>query len=210
MAENRFNSMLEKVIDRYSIENPRTSDEVMLAKIAAGEPVTEPAETRLQYWLRQIELQGDVPTTHDLEVSENGNFTPQEFGSQYFSSVKVAVPIPTLENKNISENGTFNADSGKAWNSVTVSVPPYITSTNLPLTTQIGDVVFVGVILGSGAITNMHINLYVRGETPATSYIVEHFGNFSLSGDVLSFSPNTGYNIIWTGFAQKYINIGGD
>lgn len=207
MAENRFNSMLERIIDRYNIENPRTSDEVMFAEIAAGETVTESAETRLQYWLKQIKLQGDVPKTHDLETSENGIFSPQDYDADYFSSVTVSVPVPTLESKNISENGTFTPGSGKAWDSVTVSVPPYITSLTLPATTQVGDVVFVGVVLGSGSITNMHINLYVRGETPATSYIVEHFGNFSLSGDVLSFSPNSGYNIVWTGFAKGYFNV---
>ena len=62
MAEDRITQMLEDVSDGNTIDNPRTSDEVMLAKLAAGEEVTESPRTRFQYWLKKLPSGGGEPT----------------------------------------------------------------------------------------------------------------------------------------------------
>lgn len=53
------------------------------------------------------------PTLEDLEVTENGNYTPSD-GVDGFGSVSVNVPDPEikLQDKTITENGTYSADSG--------------------------------------------------------------------------------------------------
>lgn len=64
------------------------------------------------------------PTLEDLEVTENGNYTPSE-GVDGFSSVSVNVPDPEikLQDKTITENGTYTADSDyDGLGSVTVEV----------------------------------------------------------------------------------------
>lgn len=58
MADNRINQALENIVNGEPFDNPRTDDEVMLSKIAAGEEVTENARNRFQYWLKQIEAGG--------------------------------------------------------------------------------------------------------------------------------------------------------
>ena len=64
------------------------------------------------------------PTLEDLEVTENGNYTPPD-GVDGFGSVSVNVPEPEikLQDKTVTENGTYSADSGyDGLGSVTVEV----------------------------------------------------------------------------------------
>lgn len=61
MADNRINQALENIANGEPFDNPRTDDEVMLSKIAAGEEITENARNRFQYWLKQIEVGGGNP-----------------------------------------------------------------------------------------------------------------------------------------------------
>ena len=78
----------------------------------------------------------NVPNTYGAadegKVVSNGSLVSQtddtttENGVVDTTTIKqltVAVPVPTLESKNIDANGTYTPESGKAWNSVVVSVP---------------------------------------------------------------------------------------
>jgi hypothetical protein len=65
------------------------------------------------------------PVLEELEVTENGSYTPSE-GVDGFGSVKVNVPdIPAvLQNKEVTENGEYTADDGyDGLGKITVNVP---------------------------------------------------------------------------------------
>lgn len=54
MAETRDTQVLEDVVESTEIENPRTTEEAILAKIIAGEEVNINARTRYQAYLKEL------------------------------------------------------------------------------------------------------------------------------------------------------------
>lgn len=81
MAENRINQALENIANGEPFDNPRTDDEVMLSKIAAGEEVTENSRNRFQYWLKRIEVGGNPNYVEKIEgtvANPWGAMTPYE------------------------------------------------------------------------------------------------------------------------------------
>lgn len=62
MAETRETQVLEDVIDSTEIENPRTTEEAILAQVIAGEEVTINPRTRLQTYLSQLTSGGGGAT----------------------------------------------------------------------------------------------------------------------------------------------------
>lgn len=87
MAENRINQYLESIADGEAGPNgPRTRDEAMLAKIAAGEEITEDDRTRFQYWLKKIKPSGGDNPNYDEDIlgtvgSPFGDYTFEQLHS---------------------------------------------------------------------------------------------------------------------------------
>lgn len=54
MAETRETQVLEDAVESTEIENPRTTEEAILAKIIAGEEVNINARTRYQAYLKEL------------------------------------------------------------------------------------------------------------------------------------------------------------
>lgn len=54
MAETRETQVLEDVVESTEIENPRTTEEAILAKIIAGEEVNINVRTRYQAYLKEL------------------------------------------------------------------------------------------------------------------------------------------------------------
>ena len=63
MAETRETQVIEDVIDGTEINNPRTTEEAILAQVVAGEEVTINARTSYQNWLRQLRSGSSNPNT---------------------------------------------------------------------------------------------------------------------------------------------------
>lgn len=61
MAETRETQVLEDVVESTEIENPRTTEEAILAQVIAGDEVTINARTRLQTYLSQLTSGGGNP-----------------------------------------------------------------------------------------------------------------------------------------------------
>lgn len=127
MAGNRINQALENIANGEPFDNPRTDDEVMLSKIAAGEEVTENARNRFQYWLKQIDVGGSFVTVEPLTVTANGT-TIAPSGTAY-SPVTVNVqPVLQTKSVTINDNGTLvivpdSGYDGLAGVNVTTNVP---------------------------------------------------------------------------------------
>ena len=62
------------------------------------------------------------PALTALNVTENGTYTPPA-NVDGFDEVNVNIPQITLETLNVTENGIYNAPTGKAYNTVNVSIP---------------------------------------------------------------------------------------
>lgn len=83
MAETRETQVLEDAVESTEIENPRTTEEAILAKIIAGEEVNINARTRYQYWLKQLKSGGSLQLV-------KGEYTLNFNGSE---SILVEPPI---------------------------------------------------------------------------------------------------------------------
>ena len=92
MAETRETQVLEDVVESTEIENPRTTEEAILAQVIAGEEVTINARTRLQKYLSQLTSGGASITVEALSATENKTYTAPE--GKAYSPVTVAVPNP--------------------------------------------------------------------------------------------------------------------
>lgn len=74
MAETRETQVLEDVVESTEIENPRTTEEAILAQVIAGEEVTINARTRLQTYLSQLTSGGTSEIIYsDWVTIENNN-----------------------------------------------------------------------------------------------------------------------------------------
>lgn len=102
-----------------------TKTAIKNAIVAQGQTVAD-SDTFRSYAdkIRAIETAAD-PVLTNLNVTENGNYTPSA-GVDGFSSVSVNVPDvpPVLQDKEVTENGEYTADNGyDGLNKVTVNVP---------------------------------------------------------------------------------------
>ena len=66
MAETRETQVIEDVVNSTEIENPRTTEEAILAQVIAGDEVTINARTRLQKYLSQLTSGGGNPNSMEI------------------------------------------------------------------------------------------------------------------------------------------------
>lgn len=89
--------------------------------------VPEPITRLEKYWaaiLDKIQGGGSAPVLEQLEVTENGTYTPDE-DVDGFDEVVVDVPAPVLEMLDVSANGTYTPDPGMdGFDEVVVQVAP--------------------------------------------------------------------------------------
>lgn len=127
----------------------------------------------------QIEGGGSAPVLESITITENGNTTPPE-GVDGYNDITVLVPQTTLESITITENGTTTAPSGKAYNEITVDVPPVEPDTKVVSFYDFSDVAYDKA-------------RSIVGDAPQNTSLV--FGapyNASVTGGEMVFN-NTGY-----------------
>lgn len=72
--------------------------------------------------LEKVTVAVPEKTLKDMEFTENGTYTPDDTFDGY-GSVLVNVPTTETEELEVTTNGEYVAETGKAYNKVTVSVP---------------------------------------------------------------------------------------
>ena len=92
MAETRETQVLEDVVESTEIENPRTTEEAILAQVISGDEVTINARTRLQKYLSQLTSGGASVEVESLNATENKTYTAPS--GKAYSPVVVNVPNP--------------------------------------------------------------------------------------------------------------------
>ena len=89
MAETRETQVLEDVVESTEIENPRTTEEAILAKIIAGEEVDINARTRYQAYLKELSsISGGNPNYVETVTGTLANPWGEKTPSDLFSGAK--------------------------------------------------------------------------------------------------------------------------
>lgn len=107
MAETRDTQILEDVVESTEIENPRTTEEAILAKIIAGEEVNINARTRYQAYLKELSsISGGNPnsveTITGTVANPWGDVDPAELGSEILNNNATAIMTITTEDGTIT------------------------------------------------------------------------------------------------------------
>lgn len=104
MAETRETQVLEDVIESTEIENPRTTEEAILAQVIAGDEVTINARTRYQTYLKELSsISGGNPNSVE-EISTTIAELPDV--------VNISEIIQNIDNKSITVYGSQQGLSG--------------------------------------------------------------------------------------------------